>query len=62
VSEPRRTAAQPWWLGESRWPVATVIAVLATAVSALDGLWIEAALFFVAALALGVVTFRTARR
>ena len=62
MSEPERTAEQRWWLGESRWPVAAVIAVIAAAVSALDGLWIEAALFFGAALALGIVTARTARR
>jgi hypothetical protein len=62
VSEPERTVQQPWWLGDSRWPVAGVIAVIAAAVSAFDGLWIEAALFFAAALALAVVTFRTARR
>ena len=51
-----------WWLGDSRWPVAGVIALIAAAVSLLDGLWIEAALFFGAAVALAVVTLRTARR
>jgi hypothetical protein len=39
-----------------------VIAVIAAVVSALDGLWLEAALFIAAALALGVVAFMTARR
>ena len=62
MSEPERTADQPWWLGDSRWPVAAVIAVIAAVVSALDGLWLEAALFIAAALALGVVAFMTARR
>jgi hypothetical protein len=62
VSESQRSAEQPWWVGDSRWPVAAVIAVIAAAVSAFDGLWIETALFFAAALALAVVTLRTARR
>jgi hypothetical protein len=42
--------------------VAAVIAVIATTVSALDGLWLEAGLFFGAALALAIVSVRTARR
>jgi hypothetical protein len=58
VSAPERA----WWLGDSRWPVAGVIALVAAGVSVLDGLWVEAALFFGAALALAVVTLRTARR
>jgi hypothetical protein len=58
MSAPERA----WWLGDSRWPVAGVIALVAAGVSVLDGLWIEAALFFGAALALAVVTLRTARR
>jgi hypothetical protein len=62
VSDPEPTVEQPWWVGDRRWPVAGVIAVIAAAVSALDGLWLEAALFFGAALALGIVTMRTARR
>jgi hypothetical protein len=61
VSEPERTAGQPWWLGDSRWPVAAVIAVIATAVSALDRLWIEAAVFLAAALVLAIVTLRARR-
>jgi hypothetical protein len=51
-----------WWLGDSRWPVAAVIALIAAAVSLLDGLWIEAGLFFAAAGALAIVTLRAARR
>ena len=62
MSEPERTARQPWWLGDSRWPVAGVIALIAATVSLLDGLWVEAALFFAAALALAIVSVRTARR
>jgi hypothetical protein len=61
VSEPERTAGQPWWLGDSRWPVAAVIAVIAAAVSALDRLWIEAAVFLAAALVLAIVTLRARR-
>jgi hypothetical protein len=57
VSEPNRA----WWLGDSRWPVAGVIALIGAAVSAVGGAWVEAALFFAAALALAVVTLRTAR-
>jgi hypothetical protein len=39
-----------------------VIALIAAAVSLLDGLWVEAALFFAAALALAIISVRTARR
>jgi hypothetical protein len=51
-----------WWLDDRRWAVAGVIALVAAGVSALGGQWAEAALFLAAALALGVVSFRTARR
>jgi hypothetical protein len=51
-----------WWLGDSRWPVAGVIALVGAAISAVGGMWLEATLFFGAALALAVVTVRTARR
>jgi hypothetical protein len=50
-----------WWLGDSRWPVAGAIALIGAAISAFGGAWVEAALFFAAALALAVVTLRTAR-
>jgi hypothetical protein len=58
----RILAQRPWWLGNSRWPVAGVIALIAAVVSALGGKWLEAALLFGAALALAVVTLRTMRR
>jgi hypothetical protein len=51
-----------WWLGDSRWPIAGAIALVAAGISAIGGRWIEAALFLAAALALGLVTLRTARR
>ena len=51
-----------WWLDDRRWAVAGVIALVAAGVSALGGQWAEAALFLATALALGVVSFRTARR
>ena len=51
-----------WWLDDRRWAVAGVIALVAAAVSAVDGQWLEAALFLAAALALGVISLRTARR
>jgi hypothetical protein len=53
---------RPWWLDERRWAVAGVIALVAAGVSALGGQWVEAVLFLAAALALGVVSFRTVRR
>jgi hypothetical protein len=58
VSAPERG----WWLGDSRWPVAGVIALIGAAVSAIGGAWVEAAIFSAAALALAIVTLRTARR
>jgi hypothetical protein len=58
VSEPKRA----WWLGDSRWPVAGVIALIGTAISAIGGAWVEAALFFAAALALAIVTLRRVAR
>jgi hypothetical protein len=51
-----------WWLGDSRWPVAGVIALVGAGISAIGGMWLEAALFLGAALALAVVTLRTTRR
>jgi hypothetical protein len=58
VSAPERA----WWLGDSRWPVAAAIALIGAAISAIGGAWVEAVLFFAAALALAVVTLRTVRR
>ena len=55
-------AERAWWLGHSRWPVAGVIALIGAAISAIGGAWVEAVLFFAAALALAVATLRTARR
>jgi hypothetical protein len=51
-----------WWLDDRRWAVAGVIALVASAVAAVGGQWLEAALFLAAAVALAVVTLRTARR
>jgi hypothetical protein len=53
---------RPWWLGNTRWPVAGGIALVAGVIAALEGKWPEAALFLAAALALAVVTLRTVRR
>jgi hypothetical protein len=50
------------WLGKDRWPVAGVIAMIAAAVSAWGGMWLEALLFFAAAAVLAVVTVRTRAR
>jgi hypothetical protein len=58
VSGPERA----WWLGDSRWPVAGAIALVGAAISAIGGMWLEAAVFFAAAVALAVLTLRTARR
>jgi hypothetical protein len=58
VSGPERA----WWLGDSRWPVAGVIALVGAAISAVGGMWLEAAIFFGAAVALAFVTLRAARR
>jgi hypothetical protein len=58
VSAPERA----WWLGDRRWPVAATIALVGAGISAVGGAWVEAALFFAAALALAVVTLRTVRR
>ena len=63
MSDPeQRSVHEPWWLGDSRWAVAAVIAVIAAVVSALDTRWIEAALFFAAALVLAIVMLRATRR
>jgi membrane protein implicated in regulation of membrane protease activity len=49
-------------LGSSRWPIAGVIAMIAAAVSAWGGMWLEAALFLAAAIVLALVTVRTRDR
>ena len=51
-----------WWLGDSRWPLAGAIALVGSAISAIGGAWVEAAVFFAAALALAIVTLLTVRR
>jgi len=51
-----------WWLDDRRWAVAGAIALVAAGVSAFGGKWAEALLFLAAALALGIVSFRTVRR
>ena len=43
-------------LGKSRWPITTVLATTAGVFAAVGGLWAQAALFWAAAVALGVVT------
>lgn len=53
---------RPWWLGDSRWPVLGVIALIGAALAAIGGDWLEATLFFSAAAVLAAVTVRTARR
>ena len=58
MSAPERA----WWLGDSRWAVAAAIALIGAAISAIGAAWVEAVLFFAAALALAVVTLRTVRR
>jgi len=62
VSGPERSLEERWWLGDRRWPVAGVIALVAAGVSALGRQWVEAGLFLVAAAVLGIVTLRNARR
>jgi hypothetical protein len=51
-----------WTLGGSRWSVLTVLAIAGALVSVIGGMWLEAALFFVAALVLGTVSLRAGRR
>ena len=49
-------------LGNSRWPITTVLATTAGIFAAVAGLWAQAALFFGAAAVLGAVTIRSYRR
>ena len=51
-----------WSFGGSRWSVLTVVALAGALVSVIGGMWVEAALFFVAAVVLAVVALRAARR
>jgi hypothetical protein len=47
-----------WWLTNDRWGVAAVIALVGGAVAAVGRAWAEAAVFFIAAVALTIVTLR----
>lgn len=51
-----------WSLGGSRWSVLFVIALVGAGVSIIGGMWIQAALFFSAAVVLAAVALRVARR
>jgi hypothetical protein len=48
-------------LGGSRWSILTVLALAGALVSAIGAMWLEAALFFVAALVLGTVSLKAGR-
>ena len=48
-------------LGNSRWPITTVLATTAGIFAAVGGLWAQAALFFGAATVLAAVTIRSYR-
>ena len=50
-----------WPLGGSRWSVLTVLGLGGALVSLIGGMWLEAALFFIAALVLGTVALRAGR-
>jgi uncharacterized membrane protein YjjP (DUF1212 family) len=58
VTGPERS----WTLGGSRWSILTVLALAGALVSVIGGTWLEAALFFVAALVLGTVSLKGGRR
>ena len=49
-------------LGNSRWPITTVLATTAGIFAAVGGLWAQAALFFGAAVVLGATTVWSYRR
>ena len=51
-----------WWLSNDRWGVAAVIALVGAAVAAFGRAWAEAAVFFLAAVALAIVTLRSRAR
>ena len=48
-------------LGNSRWPITTVLATTAGIFAAVAQLWAQAALFFGAAVVLAIVTIRSYR-
>ena len=54
--------SERWWLTGDRWAVAGAIALVAAGIAAIGGAWPEAAVFFAAALALGIITVRSRRR
>jgi len=58
VTESQRT----WGFGGSRWSVLTVLALAGALVSVIGRNWVEAALFFVAAVVLAAVALRAGRR
>jgi hypothetical protein len=58
VSETERA----WSLGGSRWSVLFVVALIGAGISLIGGMWIQALLFFAAAVVLGAVALRVARR
>jgi hypothetical protein len=49
-------------LGKSRWPITTVLATTAGIFAAVGKLWMQAALFFGAAVVLAAVTIRSYRK
>jgi hypothetical protein len=57
------TGSEPVWaFGGSRWSVLTVLAFAGAAVSVIGGMWLEAAVFFAAAVVLAAVALRAGRR
>jgi hypothetical protein len=51
-----------WTLGGSRWSVLAVLALAGALVSLIGGMWLEAAVFFVATIVLAGVALRAGRR
>jgi hypothetical protein len=58
VSETERA----WSLGGSRWSVLFVVALIGAGISLIGGMWIQALLFFAAAVVLAAVALRVAMR
>jgi hypothetical protein len=56
------TGSEPILPLGSRWSVLTVLALLGAAVSLIGGMWVEAAVFFVATVVLAAVALRAGRR
>ncbi len=56
------TGSEPILPLGSRWSVLTVLVLLGAAVSLIGGLWVEAAVFFVATVVLAAVALRAGRR